>query len=159
MGESRLRVSLFLWTAQAIYARAFYAAGNTFAPMAAGVIVTLASLPVYWLLYHAAGAIGLSFASDIAILLQTGALAIMLHHRKMVRLSGLEHAELGRAVLATLASLAALYGVRHLLPVTGRIADVTVLAVGTAVWLAVAGASLQLTGSAVPRQLSARFLR
>jgi putative peptidoglycan lipid II flippase len=152
-------VSLFLWTAQAIYARAFYAAGNTFAPMAAGVIVTLASLPVYWLLYHAAGAIGLSFASDIAILLQTGALAIMLHHRKMVRLSGLEHAELGRAVIATLVSLAGLYGVRHLLPATGRIADVIVLAAGTAVWLAVAGASLQLTGSAVPRQLSARFLR
>jgi putative peptidoglycan lipid II flippase len=29
-------VSLFLWSAQAIYARAFYAAGNMFVPMAAG---------------------------------------------------------------------------------------------------------------------------
>ena len=150
-------VSLFLWTAQAIYARAFYAAGDTLTPMAAGVIVTLVSLPVYWLLYHAAGAIGLSSASDIAILLQTAALALLLHQRRMVRLSGLEHAELGRALLATVASLVALYGLRYLLPSTGRIADVIVLAAGTAVWLTVAGGSLYLTGSAFPRQLRARL--
>jgi putative peptidoglycan lipid II flippase len=151
-------VSLFLWTAQAIYVRAFYAAGNTFTPMAAGVIVTLISLPVYWTLYHAAGAVGLSLASDIAILLQTGALAILLHTRKMVRLSGLEHAEIGRALLATLASLAALYCLRYLLPPTGRIADVIILAAGTVVWLTVAGSALHLTGSGLPRQLRDRFL-
>jgi putative peptidoglycan lipid II flippase len=150
-------VSLFLWTGQAIYARAFYAAGDTLTPMAAGVIVTLISLPVYWLLYHAAGAIGLSFASDIAILLQTAALALLLHRRRMVRLSGLEHAELGRALLATVASLVALYGLRYLLPSTSRIADVIVLAAGTAVWLIVAGGSLYLTGSAIPGQLRARL--
>jgi len=150
-------VSLFLWTGQAIYARAFYAAGDTLTPMAAGVIVTLISLPVYWLLYHAAGAIGLSFASDIAILLQTAALALLLHRRRMVRLSGLERAELGRALLATVASLVALYGLRYLLPSTSRIADVIVLATGTAVWLIVAGGSLYLTGSAIPHQLRARL--
>jgi putative peptidoglycan lipid II flippase len=150
-------VSLFLWTGQAIYARAFYAAGDTLTPMAAGVIVTLISLPVYWLLYHAAGAIGLSLASDIAILLQTAALALLLHRRRMVRLSGLERAELGRAVLATVASLMALYGLRYLLPSTSRIADVIVLAAGTAVWLIVAGGSLYLTGSNIPRQLRARL--
>ena len=150
-------VSLFLWTAQAIYARAFYAAGDTFTPMVAGMIVTLVSLPVYWLLYRAAGAIGLSSASDIAILLQTVALAILLHSRKMVRVSGLEHAELGRALLATVGSLVALYGLRYLLPSTSRMADVIVLAAGTAVWLIVAGGSLYLTGSAIPRQLRARL--
>jgi putative peptidoglycan lipid II flippase len=150
-------VSLFLWTAQAIYARAFYATGDTLTPMAAGVIVTLVSLPVYWLLYHAAGAIGLSSASDFAILLQTAALALLLHRRRMVRLSGLEHAELGRALLATVGSLMALYGLRYLLPSTSRIADVIVLAAGTAVWLIVAGGSLYLTGSDIPRQLIARL--
>jgi putative peptidoglycan lipid II flippase len=150
-------VSLFLWTGQAIYARAFYAAGDTLTPMAAGVIVTLISLPVYWLLYHTAGAIGLSFASDIAILLQTAALALLLHRRRMVRLSGLERAELGRALLATVASLVALYGLRYLLPSTSRIADVIVLAAGTAVWLIVAGGSLYLTGSTIPGQLRARL--
>lgn len=150
-------VSLFLWTGQAIYARAFYAAGDTLTPMAAGVVVTLVSLPVYWLLFHAAGAIGLSLASDIAILLQTAALALLLHRRRMVRLSGLERAELGRALLATVASLVALYGLRYLLPSTSRIADVIVLAAGTAVWLIVAGGSLYLTGSTIPRQLRARL--
>jgi putative peptidoglycan lipid II flippase len=150
-------VSLFLWTGQAIYARAFYAAGDTLTPMAAGVIVTLISLPVYWLLYHAAGAIGLSSASDIAILLQTAALALLLHRRKMVRLSGLERAELGRALLASVGSLVALYGLRYLLPSTSRIADLIVLAAGTAVWLIVAGGSLYLTGSTIPRQLRARL--
>ena len=121
------------------------------------MIVTLISLPVYWLLYHAAGAIGLSSASDIAILLQTAALALLLHRRRMVRLSGLEHSELGRALLATAGSLVALYGLRYLLPSTNRSADVIVLAVGTAVWLIVAGGSLYLTGSAIPRQLRARL--
>ena len=125
--------------------------------MAAGVIVTLVSLPVYWLLYHAAGAIGLSSASDIAILLQTAALALLLHRRRMVRLSGLKHAELGRALLATFGSLAALYGLRHLLPCTSRIADVVVLAAGTAVWLLVAWGSLYFSGSDIPRQLRARL--
>jgi putative peptidoglycan lipid II flippase len=79
-------VSLFLWTGQAIYARAFYAAGDTLTPMAAGVIVTLVSLPVYWLLYHAAGTVGLSLASDIAILFQTAALALLLNKRRIVPL-------------------------------------------------------------------------
>ena len=64
-------VSLFLWSAQAIYARAFYAAGNTFVPMAAGTVVTLVSLPIYAALYHWHGAMGLAIASDIGIALQT----------------------------------------------------------------------------------------
>jgi putative peptidoglycan lipid II flippase len=150
-------VSLFLWTGQAIYARAFYAEGDTLTPMAAGVIVTLVSLPVYWLLYHAAGAVGLSLASDIAILFQTGALALLLNRRRIVCLSGLQRAELGRALLAMVASLVALYGLRYLLPSNSRIADVVVLAAGTAVWLIVAGGSLYLTGSTIPRQLRTRL--
>jgi hypothetical protein len=75
----------------------------------------------------------------------------------MVRRSGLEHAELGRALLATVGSLLALYGLRQLLPSTSRIADALVLAAGTALWLIVAGGSLYLTGSAIPRQLKARL--
>ena len=41
-------VSMFLWSAQAIYARAFYAAGNTFVPMVASTVVTVVSLPIYY---------------------------------------------------------------------------------------------------------------
>jgi putative peptidoglycan lipid II flippase len=41
-------VSMFLWPAQAIYERAFYAAGNTFVPMVASTIITAVSLPIYY---------------------------------------------------------------------------------------------------------------
>ena len=43
---------MFLWSAQSIYSRAFYAAGNTFVPMAAGTMVTVVSLPIYVGLFH-----------------------------------------------------------------------------------------------------------
>ena len=102
-------VSLFLWSAQAIYARAFYAAGNTFVPMAAGTMVTLVSLPIYYALYHWQGAMGLAIASDIGIALQTVTIAVLLHQRRMVSLASLDYAELGRCLLAALAGGAAVW--------------------------------------------------
>jgi putative peptidoglycan lipid II flippase len=69
-------VTMFLWAAQAIYARAFYAAGNTFIPMAAGTVVTLISWPMYASLYHWHGAMGLAIASDLGIALQTRTIAV-----------------------------------------------------------------------------------
>jgi len=48
----------------------------------------------------------------------------------MVRISGLEQAELGRALLATVTSLAALDGLHYLIPSSRLIADVIVLAPG-----------------------------
>ena len=59
------RFRMFLWSAQAIYSRAFYAAGNTFVPMVAGTIVTVVSLPIYASFFHWHGAMGLAIASDI----------------------------------------------------------------------------------------------
>ncbi len=69
-------VSMFLWSAQAIYARAFYAAGNTFVPMVASTVVTVVSLPIYASLFHWRGATGLALASDIGIALQTLTIAV-----------------------------------------------------------------------------------
>ncbi len=40
-------LSLALWSCQALYARAFYASGNTLTPMIATSLITLASLPMY----------------------------------------------------------------------------------------------------------------
>jgi len=97
-------ISLFLWSAQAIYARAFYAAGNMLVPMVAGTIVTLVSLPLYYALYHWHGAMGLAIASDIGIALQTVTIALLLHQRRMVSLASLDYAELGRCLLASVAS-------------------------------------------------------
>ena len=81
-------ISLALWTAQAIYARAFYAAGETFAPMLAGTIITIITIPIYWQLHQHFGVIGLAWASNLAILLQTGTLAILAHRRHLVPLFG-----------------------------------------------------------------------
>ena len=86
-------VSMFLWSAQAIYARAFYAAGNTFVPMAAGTIITLISLAHLRRPLQGYGALGLAIASDIGIALQTLTIAFLLHQRHMVSLASLDYPE------------------------------------------------------------------
>ena len=156
-------VATFLWCAQAIYARAFYAAGNTFAPMAAGTVVTLTSWPIYAALNHWQGAMGLALASNIGIALQTLAIAVLLHQRRMVSLASLDYAELGRCLLAAVTAGAAVWGTllgehsliastggaHHLL--TARTLDGAELVVGSALWLWVAVSVLKTTGSALPR--------
>jgi putative peptidoglycan lipid II flippase len=156
-------VSLFLWSAQAIYARAFYAAGNMFVPMAAGTVVTVVSLPIYAAFYHWQGAMGLAIASDIGIALQTITIALLLHQRRMVSLASLDYAELGRCLLAAAASgalvwaiftgvggqLVQYFGVH--LPAHTRWTDLAVLLAGTAVWLLISTWVLTETGSALPR--------
>jgi putative peptidoglycan lipid II flippase len=152
-------ISLCLWSAQAIYARAFYAAGNTLTPMIAGTIVTVASLPVYWSLYRTMGPAGLAVASDVGILIQTVTLAVLLHRRRMVSLSGLEYGELARSVLAGAVGYAALMALRHFAPTTSRLRELALLAVGAAIWVGVSAAVLKLTGSGLPGQLMSRFGR
>jgi putative peptidoglycan lipid II flippase len=152
-------ISLFLWSAQAIYSRAFFAAGNTFLPMAAGTAVTLVSLPIYYSLYHGYGAIGLAVASDLGIALQTVVLAVLLHQRRMVSLASLDYTEMGRCLLAAVASGAGAWllfwwlgGVAHR-AVPGHVqwVDLAVLLAGTALWVVVAHWVLEKTGSALPR--------
>jgi putative peptidoglycan lipid II flippase len=152
-------LSIFLWSAQAIYSRAFYAAGSTFIPMAAGTVITLASLPVYAQLYHLHGAMGLAIASDLGILVQTLMLAVLLHWRRLVSLASLDYAELGRCLVAGLGSGAAVWILWGVLGVMlnkiapGRIylRDITVLLAGTALWVAVVKRVLEKSGSALPR--------
>ncbi len=166
-------VSMFLWSAQAIYARAFYAAGNTFIPMAAGTVVTLVSWPLYASLYHWHGAMGLAIASDFGIALQTGTIAVLLHQRRMVSLASLDYAELGRCLLAALVSgsgvwlaLWGLGGLAHRLfggyasahlAAQIRWTDLVFLALGTLLWLALAKIILEKTGSALPRVMMKRL--
>ncbi len=149
--------SLCLWSAQALYARAFYAAGNTLTPMIASTIVTAASIPIYWSLYRTMGPAGLAVASDIGILLQTAALAVLLHRRQIVSLAGLEFAEIGRALLAALLSLAALAAMRHFVHTSSRLLELALLFAALLIWLGVSAAVLRLSGSSLPRQLTARF--
>jgi putative peptidoglycan lipid II flippase len=159
-------ISLALWTAQAIYARAFYAAGETFAPMLAGTIITIASIPIYWQLHEHFGVIGLAWASNIAILLQTGTLAILAHRRSLVPLygpagspyAGPNRPEIARAATAALVSLAGVTLLLHLIhqPQTYR-GDIISLALGGITWAILAAATLHLTGSDLLTQLRSRI--
>ena len=156
-------LATFLWCAQAIYARAFYAAGNTFAPMAAGTVVTLVSWPIYASLNHWQGAMGLAMASNIGIALQTVTIALLLHQRRMVSMASLDFAEMGRCLLAALsagsAAWAAIMGLHALVGLVGsahfrletRTFDAAELVAGSALWALVAVFVLQKTGSALPR--------
>jgi putative peptidoglycan lipid II flippase len=162
-------VSLFLWSAQAIYARAFYAAGNTMAPMVAGTVVTVVSLPVYALCYQWQGAMGLAIASDVGIALQTVVVAVLLHQRRMVSLASLDFAEMGRCLVAALVSGAGVWGAvlgmnslfihmwGQLRPTQFRWADLAVLVVGSAVWALITKWVLEKTGSALPRVMMKRL--
>jgi putative peptidoglycan lipid II flippase len=162
-------ISLFLWSAQAIYSRAFYAAGNTLVPMAAGTVVTLASLPIYASLYHWYGAMGLAVASDIGIAMQTLTIAVLLHQRHMVSLASLDFAEMGRCLAAAVASGVAVWfvftwlggfaghflGSRLLAQI--RWIDLAELVAGSALWLVVVRWVLEITGSALPRVMMRRL--
>jgi putative peptidoglycan lipid II flippase len=160
-------VSLFLWSAQAIYARAFYAAANTFLPMAAGTIVTLLSLPIYYYLYHAMGAIGLALASDAGITLQTLTLAVLLHQRRMVSLASIDYRELGRCLVAACAAGAGVWAIFGLAldALVARVGgfahnrwvDFAVLVLGSGLWIVVAKWVLERTGSALPRVVLRRL--
>jgi len=152
-------LSLFLWSAQAIYSRAFYAAGNTFIPMAAGTIITLASLPIYAVLYRLYGAMGLAVASNLGILVQTVALALLLHRRRLVSLASLDYAELGRCLMTGLGSGAVAWilcavmaaGLHRIAPGRIYLADIAELLAGGTIWLATATWVLEKSGSALPR--------
>ncbi|HEY4901603.1 MAG TPA: murein biosynthesis integral membrane protein MurJ [Terriglobales bacterium] len=93
-------LSLALWSAQALYARAFYAAGDTLTPMVASTLIVIASLPMYAAMFRHFDVAGLAMASDLGILLHTVVLAWLLSRKKLVALSGLPWRELMK-VLAT----------------------------------------------------------
>ena len=162
-------VSMFLWSAQAIYARAFYAAGNTFVPMAAGTVITLVSWPIYAGLYRWHGAMGLAIASDLGITLQAVSLAVLLHKRRMVSLASLDYAEIGRCLLAGLASggvvWTAAWGLGklpiqllHSQQASGiRLTDLGILIAGCALWVAIARWVLEKSGSALPKVVMKRL--
>ena len=152
--------SLCFWSAQAIYARAFYATGNTVTPMIASTLVTLASLPVYEVLFHRYGPPGLAYASDIGITFQTLVFGLLLHRGKLVTLGGLHWKELARSAAAMVLSLVALITLRRAIPhVASKYGEFLLLPVSLVVWVAVCAAVLRVTGSQLPRQLVARFRR
>lgn len=150
-------LSLALWSAQGIYARAFYAARNTLTPAVSGTVVTCVSIPIYALLFHHFGVTGLAVASDLGICAHTLALALLLHKARLVSLASLHYGELVRTLAAAAISFAtAVACVRYLPTPSGHLGDFVLLTAGSAVWLATCYATLTLTGSKLPRQILRR---
>jgi len=154
-------LSLVLWSAQGLYARAFYAAGDTLTPMLAVSLITVISLPIYSLLFHAFGVVGLAWASDIGIGINLLALAGLLHHRGLVRLDEMRWKELGKAMLAAVIAGVISFEVAKAVPLgsTGRgnrVADILQLALVSITWAAAAAGALWLLRSELPRDLRRR---
>lgn len=154
-------LSLAAWSAQGLYARAFYAAGDTLTPMTAVTIITIASLPVYSFLFHTFGAVGLTWASDIGISANLIALAGLLHYKKLVPLDELRGWEIGKAALTSMVAGGISFEVGKIVPLAtsghgGRMADVWRLVLVSVTWAAASAAGLWLLRSELPRDLRRR---
>ncbi len=150
-------VSIAMWSAQAIYSRSFYAAGNTLTPAIAGWSVTLISIPVYALLFQSMGVTGLAVASDVGMAISTITLAVLLHRYRLVHIQGLEYAELARALLAALLGYGGVVWCLRVMHLErGHQGDVVAIAAGSVVWAVICAGVLVGTGSKLPRQLMRR---
>jgi len=152
-----LSFTLGIWAVQGIYARAFYAAGDTRTPAITGTVIVLLSAPLYWALFRTMSVTGLALASDLGILIQTASLAILLHKKRFVSLAHLEFAELARALgAAVLAFGATAYAVRFLPAPIAHRSDFITVAAGTVLWALVGWCTLVATRSSLPAQLLRR---
>ncbi len=147
-------LSLAFWSAQGLYARAFYAAGNTLTPMIASTVITLASLPVYGALYRAFSARGLVLASDIGIAANCIGVAFLLNQRGLVPLAGLQWKEIGKALVVSIAAGFLAWKATRLFNLIGsRIADLEALALISVVWTGTVLFGLWITRSKLPGDL------
>jgi putative peptidoglycan lipid II flippase len=150
-------LSLAFWSAQGLYARAFYAAGNTLTPMIASSVITVASLPVYSALHRAFSTTGLALASDVGIVANTVVLAVLLQRRKLITVSGLPWGELAKATLVSIVAGVLSYKVAQLVMVDkSRAADLKALALITITWGGATAAGLWITKSQLPGDLRRR---
>ena len=150
-------LSLALWSSQALYARAFYASGNTLTPMVATSLITLASLPMYALFFRTLSVTGLAIASDVGIAANALAIALLLHVRGMVPLGGMNWKELSKAALVGAVSGGLSYEVMRSVALDGsRRADLFALALGSLTWAAAVAAGLWLLRSELPADFAGK---
>src|SRR5262249_14326049 len=140
-------LSLVLWAAQGLYARAFYAAGDTLTPMVAVSVITVLSLPIYSFFFHTFGVVGLAWASDAGIGINLLALAGLLAFRGLVPAGGLRWKELGKSTVVSIVAGAISFEVARAVPISGvgkgsRVADLLQLALVSITWAAAAAAGL-----------------
>jgi putative peptidoglycan lipid II flippase len=141
-------LSLALWSAQALYARGFYASGNTWTPMIASSLITVASIPMYAALFNRLSTVGLAIASDLGIAANCLALALLLHRRKLVSFVQLRWKEIGKSLMiAVVAGLLSREIVRAVMVNDSRLGDIRALGLGGLTWAAATAAGLWLTRS------------
>ncbi len=150
-------VSLALWAAQALYARAYYASGNTLVPMVATTVIFAASLPMYAAMHRALATTGLAIASDIGITFNCVVIAYLLHRRGLVSFQGLHWAELGKSALTALIATGVSFKVGSLISmVGGRLADLESLGLSTITYAGCVAAGLWLMQSKLLDDLKRR---
>lgn len=141
-------LSLAFWSAQAIYARAFYAAGDTLTPMVASSLITLATIPVYAGLFHAIGNIGLAIASDVGIVLNVTVFAVLLHRKRLVPAPAMRWKELGKALITAFFAGLLSYRVGQTVVIDGsRLHDIERLGLASLTWAAAVAIGLWITKS------------
>jgi putative peptidoglycan lipid II flippase len=109
------------------------------------------------LLYRHYSAIGLAISSDIGIIVNTMALAVLLHWRNLVRLSGLNWNEIGKAALAAAVAGWLSHRIGNLfLTRNDRVGDMQALGVILVTWGAAAVLVLWITRSELANDLRRR---
>ena len=150
-------LSLALWSCQALYARAFYASSNTLTPMVASSLITLASFPLYKLLFHTLSVTGLAIASDLGIAANAITIAVLLHIRGMVPFGGMNWKELGKSLVVGIAAGGLSYEVTKIIAMDGsRRSDLYALALGSLTWAVAVAAGLWVLRSTLAGDLRQR---
>jgi len=150
-------LSLAFWSAQAIYSRAFYAAGDTLTPMIATTIITVAIIPVYRELFHVIGIVGLAMASDIGIIVNVVVFALLLNRNGMVPAGMMRWTELLKALVTALVAGILSYHIAHLVVENGsRLRDLERLGLASVTWGATVVTGLWLTRSRLLQELRGR---
>jgi putative peptidoglycan lipid II flippase len=150
-------LSLAFWAAQGLYARAFYAAGNTLTPMIASTVIMLASLPMYSALYRNFSAVGLVVASDVGIAANCLSIAFLLSRRGLVPFAGLEWKEIGKAFGISIVAGGLSLQIGRLVSLNGsRVADMKTLGLVSVTWLGAVAAGLGVTRSTLLQDLRRR---
>jgi putative peptidoglycan lipid II flippase len=125
--------------------------------MVAGTIITIVSLPVYWGLHARFGAMGLAWASNLAILAHTATLAVLLHVRRLMPLARVDRRELTKSLLAAVISVLIVIGLLRVMPEhPGHLWNALLLIVGTCVWAGVCWIVLWITKAHLPAELKRR---
>ncbi len=125
--------------------------------MVASSLITVASIPIYSALFHKFSTVGLAMASDLGIVANTLALALLLHRRQLVRVNELNWAEIGKAGVTSLVAGGLSYQVARVLLVNdSRIADLKALGLISVTWAGAVAAGLWITRSSLPGDLRRR---